>query len=196
MSAKAIIEQLKRLCVLHEHLLTLSEEKTEALKAGKTKELSNILTKEQKYIQAITQTEDDRIKTTSAFLGYSENNTISACIAKTSGSEKEELEQLYESLSQVLGRLKKVNEMNRQLTRDALQFISISYDMLVPKENNFNYSKSIKAELPKSSKMKLFDSKASFREFKRHIVKIRKHFRVYALFLAICCYIPIRLYKP
>lgn len=111
MSAKAIIEQLKRLCVLHEHLLTLSEEKTEALKAGKTKELSNILTKEQKYIQAITQTEDDRIKTTSAFLGYSENNTISACIAKTSGSEKEELEQLYESLSQVLGRLKKVNEM-------------------------------------------------------------------------------------
>lgn len=65
MSAKAIIEQLKRLCVLHEHLLTLSEEKTEALKAGKTKELSNILTKEQKYIQAITQTEDDRIKTTS-----------------------------------------------------------------------------------------------------------------------------------
>lgn len=160
MSAKAIIEQLKRLCVLHEHLLTLSEEKTEALKAGKTKELSNILTKEQKYIQAITQTEDDRIKTTSAFLGYSENNTISACIAKTSGSEKEQLEQLYESLSQVLGRLKKVNEMNRQLTRDALQFISISYDMLVPKENNFNYSKSIKAELPKSSKMKLFDSKA------------------------------------
>lgn len=107
MSAKAIIEQLKRLCVLHEHLLTLSEEKTEALKAGKTKELSNILTKEQKYIQAITQTEDDRIKTTSAFLGYSENNTISACIAKTSGSEKEELGQLYESLSQVLGRLKK-----------------------------------------------------------------------------------------
>ncbi|XSD76226.1 flagellar protein FlgN [Bacillus subtilis] len=160
MSAKAIIEQFKRLCVLHEHLLTLSEEKTEALKAGKTKELSNILTKEQKYIQAITQTEDDRIKTTSAFLGYSENNTISACIAKTSGSEKEELGQLYESLSQVLGRLKKVNEMNRQLTRDALQFISISYDMLVPKENNFNYSKSIKAELPKSSQMKLFDSKA------------------------------------
>ncbi|MCI4140062.1 flagellar protein FlgN, partial [Bacillus vallismortis] len=39
-------------------------------------------------------------------------------------------------------------------------FISISYDMLVPKENKFIFSKSIKAELPKSSRMKLFDSKA------------------------------------
>lgn len=160
MSAKPIIEQLKRLCVLHEHLLTLSEEKTEALKAGKTKELSNILTKEQKYIQAIEQTEDDRIKAASAFLGCSENNTISACIAKTSGREKEELELLFESLTKVLGRLKEVNKLNRQLTRDALQFISISYDMLVPKDNNFNYSKQIKAELPKSSRLKLFDSKA------------------------------------
>lgn len=65
---------------------------------------------------------------------------------KPQAVKRKSLEQLYESLSQVLGRLKKVNEMNRQLTRDALQFISISYDMLVPKENNFNYSKSIKAE--------------------------------------------------
>ncbi|MEG7282845.1 flagellar protein FlgN [Bacillus sp. 0909A] len=160
MSAKPIIEQLKRLCVLHEHLLTLSEEKTEALKAGKTKELSNILTKEQKYIQAIEQTENERIKAASTFLGYSENNTISACIAKTSGSEKEELELLFESLTKVLGCLKEVNKLNRQLTRDALQFISISYDMLVPKDNNFNYGKQIKAELPKSSRLKLFDSKA------------------------------------
>lgn len=104
------------------------------------------MTKEQKYIQAITQTEDDRIKTTSAFLGYSENNTISACIAKTSGSEKEEPGTIIRISFSSSRTSEKVNEMNRQLTRDALQFISISYDMLVPKENNFNYSKSIKAE--------------------------------------------------
>ncbi|MBT2572868.1 flagellar protein FlgN [Bacillus sp. ISL-51] len=160
MSAKPIIEQLKRLCVLHEHLLTLSEEKTEALKTGKTKELSNILTKEQKYIQAIGQTEEERIKLTSQFLSRGEGNTIAACIAKTSGSEKQELEGLFQSLSALLDRLKEVNEMNKQLTIQALQFISTAFDMIMPGEKeNMNYKEPQAARQP-VSRLTLFDSKA------------------------------------
>ncbi|MCY8920696.1 flagellar protein FlgN [Bacillus atrophaeus] len=160
MSAKPIIEQLKRLCVLHEHLLTLSEEKTEALKAGKTKELSNILTKEQKYIQAIGQVEEERMKATSEFLGFGKNNTVTACIKKASGKEKTELEQLFQSLSEQLNGLKEINELNKQLTKQALQFISLTFEMLVPQENNINYGQSVQANHPAGSRLKLFDSQA------------------------------------
>ncbi|APH37323.1 flagellar protein FlgN [Bacillus velezensis] len=160
MSAKPIIDQLKRLCALHEHLLTLSEEKTEALKAGKTKELSNILTKEQKYIQAIGQTEEERIRLTSQFLSRGEDNTIAACIFRTSGSEKQELEGLFHSLSALLDRLKEVNEMNKQLTIQALQFISGAFDMIMPGEKeNMNYKEPQAARKP-VSRLTLFDSKA------------------------------------
>lgn len=59
---KRVIEELERLCVLHEHLLSLSEQKTEALKTNEIKALSEIVTKEQKYVQAIEQTEQSALK--------------------------------------------------------------------------------------------------------------------------------------
>lgn len=66
---KRVIEELERLCVLHEHLLSLSEQKTEALKTNEIKALSEIVTKEQKYVQAIEQTEQSRIEATKSCIG-------------------------------------------------------------------------------------------------------------------------------
>ncbi|MBG9914333.1 flagellar protein FlgN [Bacillus sonorensis] len=160
MSVKRVIEELERLCVLHEHLLKLSEQKTEALKNNEIKDLSDIVTKEQKYVQAIEQTEQARIEATQDCIGKADT-TISTCISEAEGSEKTALEQLFERLSQLVARLKDVNDLNKQLTIQSLQFISLTFDMLFPNEGNANYGKP--QEPPKqgaSSRLSLFDSKA------------------------------------
>ncbi|KKB74401.1 MULTISPECIES: flagellar protein FlgN [Bacillus] len=157
---KRVIQELERLCVLHEHLLTLSERKTEALKKNEIKELSEILTKEQKYVQAIEQTEEARIEATKECLGRADT-TISTCISEAEGSDKTVLEQLFERLLQLVTRLKDVNGLNKQLTIQSLQFITLTLDMLLPKEGNANYGKTQEPSQPRgSSRLSLFDSKA------------------------------------
>ncbi|ATH93437.1 hypothetical protein ACH95_01380 [Bacillus glycinifermentans] len=157
---KRVIQELERLCVLHEHLLTLSERKTEALKKNEIKELSEILTKEQKYVQAIEQTEEARIEATKECLGKADT-TISTCISEAEGSDKTALEQLFERMSQLVTRLKDVNHLNKQLTIQSLQFITLTLDMLLPKEGNANYGKPQEPSQSRgSSRLSLFDSKA------------------------------------
>ncbi|MFN2744450.1 MULTISPECIES: flagellar protein FlgN [Bacillus] len=158
---KRVIEELERLCVLHEHLLTLSEQKTEALKTNEIKELSEIVTKQQKYVQAIEQTEQSRIEATKGCLG-STDATISACISAAEGDEKRTLEQLFAKLSKLLIRLKDVNDLNKQLTFQSLQFISLTFDLLMPKEGGSNYGKDQQPnQLGSGTKrLSLFDSKA------------------------------------
>lgn len=157
---KRVIQELERLCVLHEHLLTLSERKTEALKKNEIKELSEILTKEQKYVQAIEQTEEARIEATKECLGKADT-TISTCISEAEGSDKTALEQLFERMSQLVTRLKDVNHLNKQLTIQSLQFITLTLDMLLPKERNANYGKPQEPSQSRgSSRLSLFDSKA------------------------------------
>ncbi|MEC3607806.1 flagellar protein FlgN [Bacillus glycinifermentans] len=157
---KRVIQELERLCVLHEHLLTLSERKTEALKKNEIKELSEILTKEQKYVQAIEQTEEARIEATKECLGKADT-TISTCISEAEGSDKTVLEQLFERMSQLVTRLKDVNHLNKQLTIQSLQFITLTLDMLLPKEGNANYGKPQEPSQSRgSSRLSLFDSKA------------------------------------
>lgn len=157
---KRVIEELERLCVLHEHLLSLSEQKTEALKTNEIKALSEIVTKEQKYVQAIEQTEQSRIEATKSCIGSSDA-TISACISKAAGGEKKVLEQLYAKLSQLVIRLKDVNDLNKQLTFQSLQFISLTFDMLLPKEGGSNYGKEQQPNQTGGVKrLSLFDSKA------------------------------------
>ncbi|WP_309244916.1 flagellar protein FlgN [Bacillus sp. WMMC1349] len=160
MLVKQVIRELERLCKLHEHLLTLSEQKTEALKNNEIKLLSEIVTKEQKYVQAIEETERMRIEATAACLGHSDA-TINNCISEAEDSEKPVLEQLFTKLSQLLIRLKDVNALNKQLTFQSLQFISLTFDMLLPKEGNTNYGKP-QEPVPTggSSRLSLFDSKA------------------------------------
>jgi len=63
-------------------------------------------------------------------------------------------------LSALLDRLKEVNEMNKQLTIQALQFISGAFDMIMPGEKeNMNYKEPQAARKP-VSRLTLFDSKA------------------------------------
>lgn len=161
MSAKPVLEELDKLCMLHEHLLQLSHEKTEAIKKDHLQELSLILTKEKKYLQAIDQTERKREELTAAYLGYQMEATISNCIDKADGEDKAKFEALYGRLAPLLTRLQEVNSINQQLTHQALQFVSLTFEMIAPKSSQTgNYGQIKKGKPQTGNRLALFDSQA------------------------------------
>ncbi|WVP31291.1 flagellar export chaperone FlgN [Bacillus licheniformis] len=65
------------------------------------------------------------------------------------------------SFSQLVTRLKDVNDLNKQLTFQSLQFISLTFDMLLPNEGGSNYGKEQQPNQTGGVKrLSLFDSKA------------------------------------
>ncbi|MEC1410751.1 flagellar protein FlgN [Bacillus safensis] len=160
MSVKIIIEELHRLYGLHEQLLKLSKDKTEMLKSNEIDALSEVLNLEQKYIQAISQLEEKRIEVTVQFLQSDQSPTITACIKKAEGTDQEELISLYEKLNDIMVELKDVNELNKQLIQQSLQFISLTFDLVNPNKENMNYGQNgLESSKPKQQRA-LFDSKA------------------------------------
>lgn len=161
MSAKMVLDELEKLCTLHEHLLLLSQEKTDAIKTDNLPELSLILTKEKKYLQAIDQTERKREELTAAFLGYQTEATISNCINKAEGVDKAKFEALYGRLAPLLTRLQEVNSINQQLTHQALQFVSLSFEMIAPNTSQSgNYGHTKNGNTQTGNRLALFDSQA------------------------------------
>ncbi|MGG3625668.1 flagellar protein FlgN [Bacillus gobiensis] len=159
MSAQPVLDELDKLCTLHEHLLKLSQEKTEAIKKDDLKVLSLILTKEKKYLQTIDQTERKREELTAAFLGYQTEATISNCIDKAEGEDKTKFEELYSRLAPLLAKLQEVNSINQQLTHQALQFVSLTFDMIAPKNSETgNYGQAKKGKPQTGNRLALFNS--------------------------------------
>ncbi|MEI4789893.1 flagellar protein FlgN [Bacillus sp. FJAT-53060] len=160
MSVKIIIEELHRLYGLHEQLLKLSNDKTEMLKSNEIDALSEVLNLEQKYIQAISQLEEKRIEATVQFLQSDQSSTITACIEKAEGTDQVELISLYEKLNDIMVELKDVNDLNKQLIQQSLQFISLTFDLVNPNKENMNYGQNGLESSKPTQHRALFDSKA------------------------------------
>ncbi|WP_353854439.1 flagellar protein FlgN [Bacillus sp. Bos-x628] len=160
MSVKIIIEELHRLYGLHEQLLKLSKDKTDILKSNEIDALSEILNLEQKYIQAISQLEEKRIEAAVQFLQNDQSPTITACIEKAEGTDKEELISLFQKLNDIMVELKDANELNKQLIQQSLQFISLTFDLVNPNKDNMNYGQNGLGSSKPKQHMALFDSKA------------------------------------
>ena len=161
MSAGKLIQNLEKLLQLHQNLHKLALQKTESLKSENIEELRELLKKEQMFVQAINQLEADRVQVTSEFLGHAENITLSACIERSSGHEKQSLERIANEFTEVMEKLTAANQLNRDLTQQALQFVSISLDMLMPKESLTNYNRPDGNKTQSDIKRRsLFDSQA------------------------------------
>lgn len=160
MSAQSLIQQLEKLLGLNQQLYKLAQTKTEALKTENLTVLQETLKQEQTYVQAIKQVENERIALAAAYLNRDDELTLSACIEKSEGTEKEKFSSLYLSLTDLMEKLKGINQLNQQLTLQALQFVSLSMDMLMPKEQSPAY-KPPGGNVPSEPKRRsLFDSKA------------------------------------
>ncbi|MFG6114701.1 flagellar protein FlgN [Halobacillus sp. MO56] len=163
MSITKVNEQMKKLKQLHESLLYLSREKTELLKQGETGSLQQLLTKERKHIQAITKIENERMDTVTDWCRKQgivlEAPTLSELLGFLEDSkEKNLLQSLFEELVFLVSELKQQEQLNAELTKQSLQFIHLSLDMLQPSLNNMNYNK--QTGVSTKEKRSVFDSKA------------------------------------
>lgn len=162
-SITKVNEQMKKLKQLHESLLYLSREKTELLKQGETGSLQQLLTKERKHIQAITKIENERMDTVTDWCRKQgivlEAPTLSELLGFLEDSkEKNLLQSLFEELVFLVSELKQQEQLNAELTKQSLQFIHLSLDMLQPSLNNMNYNK--QTGVSTKEKRSVFDSKA------------------------------------
>lgn len=165
MSTSQIINMLQKLLSLHQSLLTLSKEKTEALKNGGMEELQAILVKERKHVQAIGKLEQEReILVTEWFkqAGITESEaTVTVMLdVLQEPNEKQQLQEIFDKFVMVLMDLKKQEQLNHQLTHQSLQFVELSLDMIQPSMKNMNYGKPNTDSVDTAQKRSVFDSKA------------------------------------
>ena len=157
MSAAQVIAIMEKLYKLHKVLYQLEQKKEKLLKEDNVDGLSGLLAEEQKYIAAIQTIERARKKEVANWLGQ-EEATISDCLEKAEGEEKEKLFQLRKQLMDVVELLKQQNHLNQQLIYQSLQFITYSLNLLhpQPREATYSHPKQIMKERLGQS---LFDSK-------------------------------------
>ncbi|WP_079478167.1 flagellar protein FlgN [Halobacillus salinus] len=162
MTVKPIVHTMTQMKQLHESLLALSQKKTDALKSNDTAGLQKLLTTERKHVQAIDKLEKARMNAVNQWyeargVSYMEP-TISEMLEHTEGSEQEALQAAYNELIIVLADLKHQEQLNAELTKQSLQFVNLSLDMLQPSLDNVNYGGN--EEQSTQSKRSVFDSKA------------------------------------
>ncbi|CQR46396.1 FlgN protein [Paraliobacillus sp. PM-2] len=160
MLLQTIQRTLEQLVQLHQSLHAVSVQKTEALKAGEIDQLQELLKKEKKHINAINQTEQQRMEQTNKWAianGLADEPiTVTTMLEHLHGTEDgQSLEQITTTLTETLVKLKQQEALNQQLTQQSLQFVQLSMDMIAPTINTFNYGNKQQA-----SNRSVFDSKA------------------------------------
>lgn len=164
MSVQPIIDVMNKMCTMHESLLALSRTKSEFLKEGDAEGLQKLLPKENQHVRAIEKLEQERIKLTDQwFAQHAEEEpekTLTNILKHLrNDKEKDDLKGLYEKFVIILADLKQQEQLNRELTRQSLQFVELSLDMLQPSAKSLNYGKE-KGSRQNTQTRSIFDSKA------------------------------------
>ncbi|ALC86356.1 hypothetical protein AM499_11330 [Bacillus sp. FJAT-22090] len=164
MSIEKILQALTKLEMLHKSLLEIAYKKTEAIKTGDMDSLNQLLKDEQAHVAGISQLEQQRQLEVTDYLRAKgiapiDNPTVAHVLENTNtNEEKEQLGAARNKLLLTLETLKYQNDLNQKLTLQSLQFVNLTLDILRPKPDQINYSKS---EVRGPSKGKAyFDSEA------------------------------------
>lgn len=164
MSIDNILQSLTKLDMLHKSLLEVAYKKTEAIKTGDMDSLNQLLKDEQAHVAGISQLEQQRQSEVTDYLrakgiAPTDNPTVALVLENTNtDEEKAQLTKARNNLLLTLETLKNQNDLNQKLTFQSLQFVNMTLDMLRPKPDQINYSKT---EVKGPSKDKnYFDSQA------------------------------------
>ncbi|MEK4055111.1 flagellar protein FlgN [Paenibacillus sp. FSL F4-0087] len=129
MAIESIIDVLEQLQAAHEDMLELGEQKKEAVVANKVETLIALINQETKLAKKIEMIEQQRLQAVHQFLeerGIKSklNLTISELMRLVfDASEKKRLLQAQTSLTDVLQKVKFLNEANQQLIKQSLSYI-------------------------------------------------------------------------
>ncbi|MEK5140709.1 flagellar protein FlgN [Paenibacillus sp. FSL M7-0134] len=131
-----LIDVLEQLREAHEQLITLGNQKKEALISNKVDQLILVMNQESKMSKLIDQLEEQRISSAYKFLqGRGIKSKLNLTISELSRlvfdlQDKQRLLSIQARLSETLNELKQLNELNRQLIEQALSYIDFSVETM------------------------------------------------------------------
>lgn len=162
MTLQTIIKSMEKLVMLHDSLLSISEQKTIAIKKGDMEKLQPLLVKERKHVQALEQVETARFKDVEEWFKTNnlqpDDQTITAMIEHLEDSDQQRaLANVTTVLTNSVTNLKRQEQLNQALIQQSLQFVELSLDMMNPSINKLNYGNKKETETTNRS---VFDSKA------------------------------------
>jgi len=165
MSITIILASLDSLEKLHRSLLRLAYDKTGLIKNGDMDKLDQLLKDEQAHLAAIVQMDTQRQLTVSHYLtdqGRSVplNPTVTDLLEVVPEADKKSLEEARDRLLHAIHDLKWQNDLNQKLTYQSLQFVNLSLDMVRPRPESVNYSKTEINGRQVSKKQTTFDTNA------------------------------------
>ncbi|BBH23903.1 hypothetical protein Back11_52480 [Paenibacillus baekrokdamisoli] len=138
---EAIVETLGKQALLYSQLLVLAKQKTPLLVKNEVEQLNAIMQKEKKLLKQVEELEQLRMQLSGQFfsslglLRYRGGRLIEMIRIVASAQDKQKLTELHSELTELLGELQNVNELNQQLIEQSLKFIDYSIDLMVEDPN-------------------------------------------------------------
>lgn len=165
MSITTILATLDNLEKLHRSLLRLAYDKTALIKSGDMNALDQLLKDEQAHLAAITQMDGQRQRDVAQYLtdqGRSVpiNPTVADLLDAAPEADKKSLVEARDRLLHAIHDLKWQNDLNQKLTYQSLQFVNLSLDMVRPRPESVNYSRTEINGKKVSNKQTTFDTNA------------------------------------
>nr|WP_138496177.1 flagellar protein FlgN [Paenibacillus pinistramenti] len=137
-----IIDLMEQLNEAHLHLIELGEEKKQAVIKNDVSKVIALVNRESKQVKIIEELEQSRTNQTFLFLqehGIKSklNLTVSELSRLVFDPEvKLQLKETQAKLHTTLLKLKRLNELNKQLIKQALDYIDYSIDLLSYRDDN------------------------------------------------------------
>jgi len=146
MSIITILASLDSLEKLHRSLLRLAYDKTGLIKNGDMDKLDQLLKEEQAHLAAIVQMDTQRQLTVSHYLtdqgrSVPQIPTVTDLLDVVPEADRKSLEEARDRLLHAIHDLKWQNDLNQKLTYQSLQFVNLSLDMVRPRPESVNYTK-------------------------------------------------------
>ncbi|MEK5040714.1 flagellar protein FlgN [Sporosarcina sp. FSL K6-3457] len=165
MSITKILTSLDNLEKLHRSLLRIAYDKTAVIKNGDMEGLDQLLKDEQSHLAAIIQTDGLRQRDVATYLADQGRSvpqapTVTDLLEAVSEADKKSLEEARDRLLHAIHDLKWQNDLNQKLTYQSLQFVNLSLDMVRPRPESTNYSKTEISGQKVSKEQVSFDSQA------------------------------------
>lgn len=161
-----LVNNLENIYALHLEMKELTEQKKTALINGKIDELSKIIQEESLWIKKIKDLEENRIEIINKFLEAKKITSLDVTILDLlnsniiSKAEEIQLRDIYDKLIDLLDEIKKENEINTQLIKQSLDFVSHSLKTITQEPaQSITYSKPTNKQKNISSNTRIFDKK-------------------------------------
>lgn len=160
-----ILEIVERELQIYEEIFKLSEEKRKALVEGKATELDRIVRAEQKFTSEVIGLEKKRDQilqeaVTSGVIGP-EDTTVSNLVKNMEPELSEELQSKSVALVDLLGKIRKLNDLNGELIKQSLDYIEYTVNIIssTSQATNLMYGNASLDEKKAGAKKTFFDSK-------------------------------------